>query len=106
MKNGPLNEGGPGKAQLKTHRKTICAKSSSAASEKSRRLPPEILSAVARSGRRSITLARPKALRPVPPKASRRVQPAPSVKPGRVGLAELRVAARARRDVADSAGGA
>ncbi len=59
MKKGPLNEGGPEKAQSKTHQKTICAKSPPSASTKSpRRLPPEILSAVARSGRRPITLPR------------------------------------------------
>jgi hypothetical protein len=61
MKNGPPpDKGGPEKAQSKPHEKTICAKSSPSASPKitPRRLPPEILSAVARSGRRPITLAR------------------------------------------------
>jgi hypothetical protein len=61
MKNGPPRDvGGPEKAQSKPHQKTICAKSSPSASTKitPRRLPPEILSAVARSDRRPITLAR------------------------------------------------
>jgi hypothetical protein len=61
MKNGPPSDkGGPDKAQSKPHQKTICAKSSPSASTKitPRRLPPEILSAVARSGHRPITLAR------------------------------------------------
>jgi len=59
MKNGPSDKGGPGKSgQIKSIQKDYCAKSSHPASIKSRRLPPEILSAVARSGRRPITLAR------------------------------------------------
>lgn len=57
MKKGPPHDkGGPEKAQSKPHQKTICAKSSSTKITP-RRLPPEILSAVARSGRRPITLA-------------------------------------------------
>jgi hypothetical protein len=58
MTNGPSGKGGP--AQSKLIQKDYCAKSSPSASTKitPRRLPPEILSAVARSGRRPITLAR------------------------------------------------
>jgi hypothetical protein len=93
MKNGPPDKGGPGKAQSKPHEKIICAKSSPPASTKSpRRLPPEILSAVARSGRRPITLARPKA-----PKEAQPATPAPSAKPSRLSLANLKAAARDRQ---------
>jgi hypothetical protein len=59
MKNGPLNEGGPEDVQRKSDQEESCAKSSPPASTKSpRHLPPEILSAIARSGRRPITLPR------------------------------------------------
>jgi hypothetical protein len=90
MKKGPpRDKGGPEKAQSKPHQKTICAKSSPSASTKitPRRLPPEILSAVARSGRRPITLAGAKA-----PKAMQPAIPAQSVKPA--SLADLKAAAR------------
>ncbi len=68
MKNGPPDEGGPGKgAQSKSIYKNFCAKSPLPASPKSRRLPPEILSARARSKRRAITL--PRILMPKPERA-------------------------------------
>jgi hypothetical protein len=90
MTNGPSGKGGPGKgAQSKLIQKDYCAKSSPSASAKitPRRLPPEILSAVARSGRRPITLAGAKAPKDVQPAIA-----AQSVKPA--SLADLKAAAR------------
>lgn len=57
MKNGPPSVRGPGKSgQIKSIGKDYCAKSPLPASTNSRRLPPEILSTVARSKRQPITL--------------------------------------------------
>jgi hypothetical protein len=57
MKKSPLNKSGPEDVQRKSDQEKSCAKSLPSASTKTpRRLPPEILSAVARSGRRPITL--------------------------------------------------
>jgi hypothetical protein len=96
VKKGPPVKGGPGKSvQIKSLEKDYCANSPLPATIKSRRLPPEILSAVARSPRRPITLARPQA-----PREAQSTTATPSTKPARLSLDGLRAAARARREAA------